>query len=92
MPTLNFSATNIKIFKSPKGMLDCSIRVFDRSIREYMDLFDTVDDITQKNLEGAPPPSFQGCSIIPSLPLSSNMQCCTACLKLDSDIQKSIRS
>ena len=70
-------------------MLNCSIRVFDRSIREYR-FFDTVDDITQKNLERTSPPSFQGYSIIPSLPLGSNMQYYKACLKLDSDIQKSI--
>ena len=47
-------------------MFDCSIRVFDCSIREYRS-FDTVDDTTQKNFEGAPPPTFQGFSIIPSL-------------------------
>ena len=32
-------------------MLDCSIRVFDCSIKEYIDLFDAVDDITQKPLK-----------------------------------------
>ena len=59
---------------------------------ESIDLFDTIDDITQKNFEGAPPPTFQGCSVVPSLPLGSYMQYCTACLNLDSDIQKGIRS
>ena len=83
MPTLNFSATYI--YKNI--LLECLTVLL-----ESIDLSDTVDDITQKDFEGAPPPTFQGFSIIPSLPLGSYMQYCTACLNLDSDMQKSIRS
>ena len=36
-------------------MLECSIRVL-TVLLESIDLFGTVDDITQKKLEGAPPP------------------------------------
>ena len=41
-------------------MLECSIRVL-TVLLESIDLFGTVDDITQKKFGGAPPPpSFRG--------------------------------
>ena len=90
MPTLHFSATHI-LYKYSNLLKECSTVLLEclTVLLESIDLFDTVDDITQKNFEGAPPLTFQGFSIIPSLPLGSYMQYCTACLNLDSDIQKS---
>ena len=61
MPTLNFSATYI-LYKYSNLLKECSTVLL-----ESINLFDTVDDTTQKNFEGAPPPTFQGFSIIPSL-------------------------
>ena len=60
-------------------MLDCSIRVFDCSIREYR-LF---DDIAQKTLK-QPRPSFQGYSSTPYLICAINAP--HTFRKLDSDI------
>ena len=90
MPTLNFNATYI-LYKYSNLLKECSTVLLEclTVLSESIDLFDTVDDITQKNFEGTPPPTFQGLFIIPSLPLGSYMQYCMACLNLDSDIQKS---
>ena len=85
MPKSDFGAASTKkVLNYSIGVLDCSNRVFDCSIREYRS-FDTVYDITQKKFWMSSTPSFQGCSSIPSLPLSSLF---TACLKLDSDIME----
>ena len=48
-----------KVFKNSIEMLECSIRVLTVLLKS-IDLFDTVDDITQKKFGGAPPPSFRG--------------------------------
>ena len=68
MPTLNFSATYI-LYKYSNLLKECSTVLLEclTVLLESIDLFDTVDDTTQKNFEGAPPPTFQGFSIIPSL-------------------------
>ena len=63
MPTLNFSATYI-LYKYSNLLKECSTVLLEclTVLLEGIDLFDTNDDITQKNFEGAPPPIFQGFS------------------------------
>ena len=55
MPTLNFSATYI-LYKYSNLLKECSSVLLEclTVLLESIDLFDTVDDTTQKNFEGAP--------------------------------------
>ena len=67
MPTSDFSAASIKRYLKIQYECLSVLLEFLTVLLESIDIFGTVNDITQKKFGGAPPP----CSSIPSLPLGS---------------------